>query len=209
MSGFHNITVAQDHLEPVEDLWSVYDLHAAAEARDSLLSGFKRRPLARAISMPDDGSAWAVSLEQKSDSSFIIRSAIANGGLGFRAMATHGERISMIRNSIINRYNKPIDSERANAIANLFYKIISSARYPRSESRVIDGSMYYFSASQPGFTGIREGVISAQIFSPIEEKLPKKFVYYAYTLFEYGKSNNQNAKLFLNKLDSISRTLTN
>ena len=207
--GIFNISVAQDHLEPVKDLWSVHDLHAAAEARDSLLKGFRIHPLARAISMPDDGNVWAVSLEQNSDSLFIVRSAVAKGGLGFRAMATSVERLAMIRNTTISRSSKPIDGERAKTIAQIFYTLISSARYPRVEPKVIDGALMYFTASKPGIAGLHEGVISAQTFSPVEDKLPKKLTLFAYALFEYSKSNEQNAKLHLSELDSLSRLLSN
>ena len=189
VNGLLNLSVAQDHLEPVEDLWSVYDL--------------------RALSMPEDGNAWAVSLEQKSDSSFIVHSAIANGGMGFRAMATSAERLAMIRNTTVRRYSQPIDSGRAKTIAQIFYSHISSARYPRYESRYIDNAIVYFTASKPGIAGIREGVISAQISLPVEDKVPKKFILFAFTILEYGISNKQNAQIYMSKLDSLSRLLSN
>lgn len=199
---------SQQFLEPEDGRFSMKtDLEFYGRLYDAMFKDHTPFVIARTVCIPFDASEWAVSvvlrfspvefpsIDPPLDTSYSVVAVKAQKPIGVSSVASLKEKIARLKQANIKTYSKKIAAEDARTIQDVFFEMVSDARYA-DENRVgIDGTSYHFSSFKIYF-GLRCG----RTWSPDENTPPFRLVSLSQTLFDYALADSSKDNIILERL---------
>ena len=192
--------LAQSFLEPAPSIWDFRSARPTtffAAATDTLLRGFAANRIAQCVCLPGQGQEWAISLERTNSTRWIIRANVPRGSLGMSSIEDPVQIFVQIASLVVDRYSKPIDSERGEAIKRVFTRILKQTRYaPKSERSSWGSVRFYFSVERrwpQSYSGVAD--------NPEPGTPPHRLCKLAFRLMKYATSPKSSDIPLLKEID--------
>ncbi|WP_394759678.1 hypothetical protein [Flavobacterium sp.] len=165
---------AQDHLEPVEGVFFMYDFQVEyyPKVREILFDGLSDNPEIRYLIMPSFSGEKVLDINKDfASGKYFINFQVAEPSV-WNSIQSDKKEVK------VKKIKKEISAKDTELIKTLFKKAILTVKYPNKEMNGLDGTNYYFASSNK----------SGTIWSPKSGSKMSKLVEIANGIVEFSKN---------------------
>jgi hypothetical protein len=165
---------AQDHLEPVEGVFNLYDFQIEyyPKVRKILFDGLSDNPEIRYLIMPSFSGEKVLDINKEfASGKYFINFHVAEPSV-WNSIQSDNKEVK------VKKIKKEISAKDIELIKTLFKKAILTVKYPDKETNGFDGTNYYFASSNK----------SGTIWSPKSGSKMSKLVEIGNGIAEFSKN---------------------